>query len=114
MKRLAFLSVVLISLIVINNLVHSIYDLWQKKEFIARGQRELEFQKKENQELRNKLQVVNRPDFVETEARNKLFLQKQGESRVVLPASTQASSSGQISILDQVPNWEKWLKLFWD
>lgn len=113
MKKLAFLFIVLISLVIINNLVRSIYNLWQKKEFVTRAQGELEFQKKGNQELKNRLQIVNNPGFVETEARNKLFLQKQGESRVVLPAMTQASSSSEVSILD-VPSWQKWLDLFFN
>lgn len=112
MKKLIFLIILIISLIIIKNLVFSIYGLWQKQDVVIQTQKELEAEKKKNKELKNKLSEANSPQFIEEQARNKLFLVKQGEQEIVLP-KTEKKGIFQEKTND-LPNWKKWLNLFVD
>lgn len=112
-KRLVFFGFIIVSLVVINNLAHSIYDLWHKKDLIVKAKQELAREKKENDELRKKLKIAQDPQFVEKEARDRLFLAKPGENVVVIPSgvlAARSSSDGQVS--PKQANWQKWWKLF--
>jgi cell division protein FtsB len=112
-KRLVFFSIIIISLVIINNLVHSIYGLWQKKTVIMKAEQELNQQTKENLELKTKLVVVKKPQFVEEQARNKLFLAKPGEGIVLIPSKAlEATSVSRRTSSDTRPNWQKWWSLF--
>ena len=84
MKKVLFLTIVVILLFIINNLVRSIYDIWQKKDFVTEAQGELSFQKQENQRLKSALSYSKTQEFIEREARDKLFMVKKGEQRVLL------------------------------
>lgn len=112
MKKIIFFLVIIISLFIINNLVRSIWDLWQKQTLISNAQKQLEGQKAENKRLKDKLSEVSRPEFIEEEARNKLFMAKPGELQVLISKDLlQASESGKEKP-DQSPNWRKWWNLF--
>lgn len=112
MKKLIFLIVLFSSLLIINNLVHSIYSLWQKQEFLVKAQREFAKEKKENEELKEKLKAVESKDFVEKQARNKLLLLRPGESQIIIPNALQASESSKETTQEFKPNWRKWWELF--
>lgn len=75
----------------------------------------------ENSELSNLIAYFSTQEYQEKEAREKLNLQKDNEQMVVLrkelsakkedPASeAQASAPAE----DTSPNWQKWLKYFFD
>ncbi len=113
MKRLVFLASVIFFLFIIQNLVRSIYTLWQKHDLVVRAQQELEAQKKENQEIKEKLRIVETQEFVEQEARNKLFLARPGETSMIIDQSLIASSSGiKTGQKEEKANWQQWLELF--
>lgn len=113
LRQVIFISIIIASFFIINNLVHSIYTLWQKRDLVVDAQVEAERQKEKEQELKKKLGMVERPDFIEQEARNKLFLAKPGERIVVLSQKDlEASNSGKKKITDTRPNWKKWRDLF--
>jgi hypothetical protein len=80
---------------------------------MSQAQSELEKEKKENQTLKKKLAESKKTQFVEEEARNKLFLAKPGEGVLVIPSQyLHASSSGVKKIADTRPNWQKWWDTF--
>lgn len=113
MKKVLYLLILIISLFIINNLVHSIANLWQKHDLISDAQVELQKVKNEHEKLQDQLNEVKRSDFVEEEARNKLFMVKPGEKVVILgggeeekTASTQSSSSSPR------PIWQQWWQMF--
>lgn len=113
MKRTLFVLAMGILLLMVYNLSVSIYTLWQKKDIIIRAQKELEKQKKDNKELNREYERAKKTEFIEEEARNKLFLVKPGESEVILPAiSSQASGLGKANSSQNTPNWQKWWNLF--
>lgn len=112
-KRILFVAIIIASIFIINNLIHSIYTLWTKRELVSNMKNEAKKQQEENQALKKKLNIVEKPQFIEEEARNKLFLAKPGEEVVVL--SDKDIKGSQISkpkSPDTRPNWKKWWDLF--
>jgi cell division protein FtsB len=113
MKKVIFFITLGICILVINNLVRSIYTLWHKNDLVVDAQRELTKQKQENQKLKSQLSYVESKEFVEEVARNKLFLVKPGEQAVLIPQDlNKGTSTPSANIRKQDPNWKKWLKLF--
>lgn len=95
---------------IINDLARSMYDVWRKKDFITQAQKELGFQKQENQRLKSALSYVQTQEFIEKEARNKLFMVKGGEQKVLIPQDQESSEESQKK--SNEPNWKKWWNLF--
>lgn len=110
MKKIIFIITIIVSILIINNLVHSIYDLWQKKDLIGKAQQELVRQKQENQKLKSRLSYVESKDFIEKEARDKLLLLKPGEEQVLILQNL--IQEKEIESKDNTPNWKKWWELF--
>jgi cell division protein FtsB len=109
MKKLGFILLVTVMLLVINGLIHSIYDLWQKQDLLTSAQKELDAQKLKNSKLKGELTYVQSQQFIDEEARNKLFLAKPGEQQILLPDSSVSNKEVDRKTL---PNWQQWLKLF--
>lgn len=84
------------------------YDIWQKKDFITKAQKELDFQKQENQKLKAALSYSQTQEFIEKQARDKLFMIKAGEQKVLIPQEVDNSQE----VIDASPNWKKWWNLF--
>jgi len=113
LKKIVFFAIILASIFVINSLIHSIFTLWQKNDLIISAKQELNKQEKENNELKNQLTEVKKPEFVEGEARNKLFMTKEGEKVLVLPNDyAAASSSAKDNQVNSKPNWQQWWEFF--
>lgn len=108
-KKAIFIVVVIVFLIIINNLVRSIYDIWSKQDLLNQAQKELTRKEQRNQKLRAELSFVQTPKFIEEEARNKLFLVKPGEQKVLIPNKVLETQKKQGK---ETPNWQKWLNLF--
>lgn len=109
MKRLFFLGIIIFSVLIIINLGRSIYDIWKKQDVFSQAQKTLEGEKKRNQTLTEDLKKVQDPQFIEREARNKLFMVKENEEELLIPqASLQASPSGTPK---KIPVWRQWFLL---
>lgn len=108
MKKAVFIVVVVVLLFIINSLARSIYNLWQKQDLLTQAQKTLEEEKLKNQKLKASLSYVETEEFVESEARNKLFLAKPGEQQVVIPQKEDKKPEKK----EEIPNWQKWLNLF--
>ena len=111
MKKIGYIITVIVLLLVINGLLQSIFDLWQKQDLLASAKNELQMQKNKNTKLKAELSYVKTQSFVDETARNKLFLVKPGEEDVIIP-SNMINSSGKAAVKN-TPNWQKWLKLFY-
>jgi cell division protein FtsB len=112
-KKIVFLVVVISSLFIINSLVRSIYSLWQKQHLVVSAREELAEEKRTNQKLKKDLSLVTKPEFIEEEARDKLFLAKPGEKVVVMPSvAPEASPSVSITPVDTRPYWRQWWEMF--
>ncbi len=113
MKKPLFFIVLLASTLIIRNLVFSIYNLWNKQNLLSQIERELQREKEKNKELQEQFARVSSADFLEEEARNKLFLIKPGENEVIISSKLlHASRTVTPMPVERVPNWKKWLDLF--
>ncbi len=108
MKRVAFIVSVIVLLLLINNLFRSIYDLLKKQDILTSAQEDLASEKLENARFKRELAKVEDKDFIEEEARDKLFLVKPGEAEVILPEITKQTKGDK----KELPNYQKWLKVF--
>lgn len=112
-KKIIYFAVIIILLLTINDLAHSIYDIWQKQDLITQAQQELTAEENENKHLKGQIAQVNQPQFIESEARDKLLLAKPGEGIIIIPTNQLHIESSQSSKpVDTRPNWEKWWDIF--
>lgn len=111
-KKIVFFTIIIVSVFTINNLIYSIYTLWQKQHLVESVRKDLEREKEENQELKRKLSLAKDPSFIEEEARNKLFLSKPGEGVIVIPTEAMKASQAAKIQPDTRANWEKWRDVF--
>lgn len=112
-KRIFFVIVIVASIFIINNLIQSIYTLWTKKQLVLNLKNEAEEQRKKNQTLKKNLSIIEKPQFVEEEARNKLFMAKPGDEIVLLSEKDlKATEAAKPKKADTRPNWKKWWDLF--
>ena len=113
MKKLLYLLIAIASLLIVNNLIRSTYNLWQKHDLITQAQKQLLSQKNENSRLKDQLNKVKRTDFIEEEARNKLFMVKPGEKVVLLgPGGGAIAQIEQKKPLIRLPIYMQWWNVF--
>ncbi len=110
-KKVAYFTAIAICLFIINDLAHSIYDLWQKQNVMTQTTKQLEAAQAQNKLLKQELAQAQTTSFIEQEAVNKLFLIKPGEQEVVIPTDLLPKQK-QIQIRRSVPNWQQWIQLF--
>ena len=84
-KKIVYFVVVIAALVIINDLAHSIISLWQKSELLDQRQQSLNVERAKNTELKKRLKSVSGPQFIEEEARNKLFLVKPVSVGIFIP-----------------------------
>jgi cell division protein FtsB len=111
MKKLVFIITVIILLLIINSLAHSTFDLWHKQDLLTRAQQELAKEQQLNQKLKAELSYAKTNQFVEEEARDKLFMAKPGEQPVLIPSDLLKPYILQ-KPTPAIPNWQKWWNLF--
>lgn len=111
MKKILFIIAIIVCLIIINNLVRSIYSIWQKDKLVTDAEKQLSYQKEQNERLKSELSYVQTQEFIEKEARDKLFMGKPKES-IVLGSEDQRSEKLSNNMGDSKPNWKKWVELF--
>ena len=111
MKKIIFIISVVIFFSIIHSLAESIYILWQKHDLIVKAEKDLILVKKENLDIKNKLNLSQSPDFIEKEARDKLFWTKEGESSVVLDKNA-IQMVKKVEEKAKQPNWLQWFSLF--
>lgn len=104
-----YIGSIVIFILVINGLAHSIYDLWSKRDILKEARNQLNAERLKNQKLKGELSFVQTKEFVEQEARNKLFLVKPNEKIVIVPLASQSAAQKK---QEDIPNWQKWLNLF--
>lgn len=113
MKRILFVIFIVISFVIIYNFSSSIYRLLSKKDVLIQAQNELKKTQNENTDLKKQLARVKNPEFVEEQARDRLFLVKPGENSVVIPQNLLPTPISSKKLVLAKPNWQKWLGIFW-
>jgi len=112
-KKIVYFGGIIFAVIIINDLAHSIFSLWQKNELLEQREEMLVLERKKNVALKNKLKLVTGPQFIEEEARNKLFLVKPGEGVVMAVPTASAAASGRVVKREEKKaNWLLWWEMF--
>ena len=111
MKKAIFIFTVIVLGIIINNLLHSIYDLWHKQDLLTSAKKELDTEKLKNSKLKGELSYTETQQFLDETARNKLFLAKPGEKQVLVSKNIIKIDNQNLNI-DRTQNWQKWLQIF--
>ncbi|HSW97767.1 MAG TPA: septum formation initiator family protein [Candidatus Saccharimonadales bacterium] len=112
MKRILFIIFIVISFLIIYNFSSSIYRLLSKKDVLIQAQSELKKAQNENTNLKKQLMHVKNPEFMEEQARDKLFLVKPGENSVVIPQGLLPTPIITKTSSVSKQNWQKWLEIF--
>ena len=110
MKKILFFATVIVCILIINGLARSTYDLWHKQDLVVSVQEDLDKEKKERQKLEKQLSYVKSSEFIESEARNKLFMVKPGEEGVIVPKDL--ITKKEKKEIENIPNWQRWINLF--
>ncbi len=113
MKKAIYILVVLSLIFAINNMGRSIYNLWHKQDLLTQTQKQLDREKEENKKLKAEITRAQSKDFIEEEARNKLFLGKPGDQTVIIPQKLLNPKENKKPV-DVRSNWQKWWDLFFN
>ena len=115
-KQFVQIALLIIGLILAFSLTKNILKINGSGQKITDAQTKVNMLQKENQRLKNELNQIQTPQFVEGQARDKLGLAKKGETVVVLPddESLKLLAPKLEESQEKLPesNWQKWLKLF--
>lgn len=111
MKKILFFTTVTASLFIIKDLVYSIYTLWHKNDLLIVAQKELLREKEEHDRLKLQLLEAKKPEFIEKEARNKLFMVKHGE-KIVLMSQKKVEKVSEKEQKPILATWQQWIALF--
>ncbi|MFZ5366071.1 MAG: FtsB family cell division protein [Patescibacteria group bacterium] len=92
-----------------------ILSLLEKSKEQEKEQLKLEKLEIKNEELKKQLEYVKSQEFVEKQAREKLGLAREGEVVVILPENVgELVKPKEEKKEEELPNWKRWLKLFFD
>lgn len=108
-KALPFL-VILVLLVLIKNIIISIYETKNGGKMFESLKEELASKKRERAHLSQKLYFAKTDQFVEEQARSKLGLSKEGE-RVIIDKKISREKRVEV-VMDTSSNWQKWWRLF--
>ncbi|MBI4036235.1 septum formation initiator family protein [Candidatus Daviesbacteria bacterium] len=112
-KKISLGLIILVSLIIGYNLITQAVETAKSGERLSQAAEVVYKLEIKNRQLKKELSLIQSPEFIEQEVRNKLGFAKKGETVVVIPEEKLktilgVSSSAQI----RLPNWLGWLKLF--
>ena len=95
------------------SLSRNIWHLWSSGAQVEEAEAQLRVLARENYELSQQAQIAERPENIEKEIREKLYLNKPGETVVMLPdklPNLQGEAKKEEPV--ELPNWEKWIIKF--
>jgi cell division protein FtsB len=110
-KRWVVFLVLLLGSLIIFNLIRSIIGLLGAEKKVGEAEKRVGELALEQEELLKKREYFESEEFVESVARDKLNLAREGETVVILPEEEERGEGGEESVLE-TPNWQKWLALF--
>ena len=112
-KKIINFAILIIGIGLIINLSRDILRLLKAGERIEQTQLRAEELEKENLQLQEMKEYYQSEEFIEEQARNKLNLSREGETIVILPPNVEELVGWQEEERPQeLPNWQRWLKLF--
>ncbi len=110
MKKVIYSIIIILCLASITRSVQEISAILQKKSIITQAEQKQTALSQRNTSLKQQIVRTQGPDYIQEEARNKLFLSLPNETRVLVPSQTNQTS--EVSTQTILPNWQQWLKSF--
>lgn len=110
MKRHVSWTVFVIGIVLIINLLRSIYDVVQRGHIVKDTTEQLASVRKEHAELTAEYERVNSPYFIEEQARDKLNMARPGEDVIIVP--TIPAPTPTPTPEPPLANWEQWREAF--
>jgi len=114
LKKLAYIGGFLLIIVICYSLIKQVVDSLQSGSRVDTETEKLLSLQKQNSELKSKLQQVNSPEFIESQARDRLNFSREGETVVII---SQDEINKVLSTMlekkeEVVPNYQGWLRLF--
>ena len=118
-RRLYQLTIIVVGLFIIYGSSRNIIELWQQKQRVWKIQKEVKELEVKEAELKKQLEYYRSDDYVEKMAREKLLLQKEGETVISLPSEQNKDQSSDIKSQSEEENkppepsvWQRLVELF--
>ncbi len=112
-RKLSIGVIIVLGLVIGYNLVAQITSALTSEERLSAQAEAVYKLEAQNKQLQAQLKKVTSPEFVETQARNKLGMGKPGETVVIIPEERLKQIMGTSqSAVPRLPNWQGWLKVF--
>jgi len=114
-KKIYYWLMVFFGLILIINFSKDTIRLFKRTDRIEEAEKQLEEVEKKKRRLKKQKDMLKKEEFFESEARNKLFMAKEGEYLVILPEELKNLKEEVIppsSKIENSPNWRQWFELF--
>jgi cell division protein DivIC len=113
----AYYLTILLLILFATSLVRNVLKFQKVNAKLEKAKEQLSLTEKENTKIKEKLKSVQTEAYMEKQARDKLGLAKEGEIVLVLPdkdfLKSISPSKHQVEVEAlPLPNWQKWLKLF--
>ncbi|MBI5356598.1 septum formation initiator family protein [Candidatus Collierbacteria bacterium] len=106
-RRLYQLTVIFVGLFIIYGSSRNILELWQQKQRVWRIQKEVKDLEVKEADLKKQLEYYRSDEYVEKIAREKLLLQKEGETVVVLPLGQNVIQNSNLKTQNFEENQQK-------
>ncbi|RJP46204.1 MAG: hypothetical protein C4584_01890 [Armatimonadetes bacterium] len=115
LKKIAFISAIVIFIAIFYGLSSQVYSALQAGERLEKEVEKIVLLRQKNNELKQRLEEVKSPRFIEQQARDRLNMAKSNETIIIIPKEEieKVLSAQKQVIEEQIPNWQGWLKLFW-
>ena len=92
-RRLYQLTIIVVSLFIMQGLSRNLVELWQQKKRLDRAKEDLTKLQQQEVDLKGQLNYYQSDEYIEKIAREKLLLGKEGETMLVLPTGLSVEKS---------------------
>ena len=106
MRRHISWTVFIIGIVLIINLLRSIYDVIQRGAVVKETEAKLELTRSQHAQLAEEYETVNSPYFIEEQARDKLNMAREGEEVIIVPTIPPPTPTPTAK--PPLANWEQW------
>ncbi len=110
MKKILLVLLIVLLLLAIYRIIHSIKDTYSSFHHAERLKQELVQKQRKNTFLKERLEYVRTDSFINEQARDQLGLVQKDEFVILAPPPKETPLD--MSSLEQLPTWKKWIKIF--
>ncbi len=110
MKKILLVLLIFLLSLAIYRIIHSIKDTYNSFHHSERLKQELVQKQRKNIFLQERLEYVRTDSFINEQARDQLGLVQKDEFVILAPPPK--DTSFDISSLEKIPAWKKWLIIF--